>query len=356
MLIKMSSNLRTSYSTSVFTLLAITLAADVTRSGGFEAPDIILMRGEVSDLYTSQNASYVELGNNVATLGEASDKSFSCMRILSEMTSILVTAFASITLANHWKKGSQSDKIEASERHAPTEVAQSEGGEQMPEILSSPGPSQAELEWVNKARAGTIRLTDDVFSAAMQWWLEQPLSHSLDFLAPKDQQLLKPVSELLQVGRQQEACTLLEQVGTLDRMERELQRTKTSIPPDIGGTSPLQRAPADPATEAGRLRRAIESYHVSPQRSDNSAARQIGRKAEESCRVVPIRPDSTALGVPPRGSASIVKIRRQVLSARTARRQANLQYASMGEFDLPQSSYHDNSDLFSDKCGCGLGA
>merc|ERR1719482_260900 len=100
---------------------------------------------------------------------------------------------------------------------------------------------------------------------------------------------------LLLGGREEEAYQLMEQIGCLDRMDRELRKsitTKTIAAEEVA--SPLSRKTMDLATSAAVLRNAIESRSVmrttkdisaqieSPKASQKLATRRSPRHAKKS--------------------------------------------------------------------------
>jgi hypothetical protein len=164
----------------------------------------------------------------------------------------MLTFAVCIALAERLRKERQAVKTDA---HLDTSSMQDETTEE-PKLEVS----QSELDWITSARVGEIRLTDDVLCTAMQWWLDGPAFTMLDHLALGDQRLLRPVEKLLQEGRQKEAHELMEQIGRLDKMERELQhqrRTKRATPAIIG--TPLGRSSPTLGVAATRMRSAIET-------------------------------------------------------------------------------------------------
>jgi len=127
-------------------------------------------------------------------------------------------------------------------------------------------PSQAELDFVHRARTGVIRLSDEIFSTTMQWFLQQPLQETelQDSLNPETRQLLRPVTELLKQGEEGKAHQLMEQIGRLDRIERDLRERQRIArqqddQPVRSTQNPLSRA-LPPRRLASSLRNAIERY------------------------------------------------------------------------------------------------
>jgi hypothetical protein len=146
------------------------------------------------------------------------------------------------------------------------EPSPSEGQDEENSLQHNAGealPTQAEFDWITSARSGELNLTEDVFCAAVQWWLEQQHDDRFDWLSPGDQRLMTPISSSLRQSDMAKARVLLEKVGQLDKMERDLQRFGT--PPDCAtpAASPLSRAPLSTTISVDQLRKAIES-HVIP--------------------------------------------------------------------------------------------
>jgi hypothetical protein len=136
------------------------------------------------------------------------------------------------------------------------------------------GPTQDELDWVSSARSGEIRLTEDVYKAAQQWWLQQPLADILDRIAPEDQKLLKPVIDLSSNGHDKEASHLMEQIGRLDRLDRGLRRSSARPAASSPPSSPLSRSILDTGERAALMRKAIES-HATPVATGPCAAHKV---------------------------------------------------------------------------------
>jgi len=243
-----------------FMLLALILLAGT--SGGLAATDEFLMEVKVNHTYTLHD-DVARLAPWQVETSEFCDCDY--RRALFEMAGVMVTAFVSVTMGNAWKKRSlPRSKFPRAALSAHDGAMVSQDARSLPkESSAQQEPSQAELDWVSAARAGALKLTDDVFSAAMQWLLEHPLSNTLDSMGSKDKQLMRPVSELLQRGRQQEAISLLEQIGRLDKLERDLQRGRAKTASTSGTSSPLRRSSPDLSTSARRLRKSVESYRVS---------------------------------------------------------------------------------------------
>jgi hypothetical protein len=131
-------------------------------------------------------------------------------------------------------------------------------------------PHQAEFDWVSAARNGEAILTEDVYRAAIQWWLEHQHQERLDWLSPQDQRLLRPVvSSSSDCGDVDKAYLLLEKIGLLDRMERDLQRFGAQPSSCTSSMTPLARTPLSPTAAAAQLRMAIEA-HVPPMREASS--------------------------------------------------------------------------------------
>lgn len=127
--------------------------------------------------------------------------------------------------------------------------------------LEDPLPTQAEFDWVSSARSGQTKLTDEVYRAAVQWWLQQQHCDRFEWLSSEDQRLMKPVATSLQHGDVAKAHLLVEKLGQLDKVERDIQRGGTQAPGcATRETSPLSRASSSPTEAAARLRKAIESY------------------------------------------------------------------------------------------------
>jgi hypothetical protein len=124
-------------------------------------------------------------------------------------------------------------------------------------------PTEAEFDWITSARSGETTLTEEVFRAAIQWWLEQQHNDRFDWLSPEDQRLMKPILSFLHQADMAKAQVLLEKVGQLDKMERDLQRFGTPLDCTTPATSPLSRAPLSTTISVDQLRKAIES-HVTP--------------------------------------------------------------------------------------------
>lgn len=136
------------------------------------------------------------------------------------------------------------------------------------ENLEEPLPTQAEFHWISSARSGEIKLTEDVYRAAVQWWLEQQHHDRFDWLSTEDQRLMKPIASSLHHGDVAKARVLLEKVGQLDKMER-LSGTQ-AVGCAIPTTVPLSRMPLSPAATAGQLRKAIESQMLPTGQVSNS--------------------------------------------------------------------------------------
>lgn len=122
-------------------------------------------------------------------------------------------------------------------------------------------PTQDELDWISSARSGKRRLTEDVYKAAMQWWLQQPLAALILRITPQDQKLLKPVLDLSQRGQDKKASLLMEQIGRLDKLDREVRRSSCKHLVDSAASlSPLSRSPMNTASKTALMRKGIESY------------------------------------------------------------------------------------------------
>jgi hypothetical protein len=181
-------------------------------------------------------------------------------RTMGELLGVLLTTVAFITSESAWRKRGTITKADTSSAGAQDAQKQSQKvDEQEQEADIVAGPSQAEMDWVTAARSGKVRLTEDVYKAAMQWWLDQPLADVVDKTSPEDQRILKPVIELMRRGQDEKASMLIEQVGRLDRMERDLQRSRSKVLSNSSSVSPLSRRPSSPGISAGVLRNAIES-------------------------------------------------------------------------------------------------
>jgi hypothetical protein len=178
---------------------------------------------------------------------------------------IAVTLFTIIFLTGEvsWRKRSTICKVEDASTGSDVDEADSDAEE-----TRVFGATQAELDWIAAARSGSTRLTEDVYRAAMQWLINLPLADIVDRVSPEDRRLLKPVIELLRRGDEEKAFVVMEQVGSLDRMERLLQRSRAEVPhDDVSGESPLSRSlrsHRDPGKSAACLRQAIEHYVMPP--------------------------------------------------------------------------------------------
>jgi hypothetical protein len=127
--------------------------------------------------------------------------------------------------------------------------------------FDEPLPTQAEFDWVSSARSGEIKLTEDVYRAAVQWWFEQQRQDRFEWLSPEDQRLMSPIDASLHQGDVAKAHVLLEKVGQLDKMERDLQRSVAhTVGEAVPATTPLSRGPLSPTSATGQLRKAIESH------------------------------------------------------------------------------------------------
>lgn len=273
-------------------LAIIVMLAGVIRSGCLEAAGHkILILGKVNRSEPLQDVSFMALSGSVAglsrdneattesSMNETSGESGGWSRwigALSELAGMLITTAVSITLASFWKNKHSVSKqgmefgvvLENGAHHG------AEDAQKTPETVLESQASQAELDWVDSARNGMLRLTDDVYCAAIQWWLEQPLTSIVDRIGPKDQALMKPVADLMELGRDKEANNLLEQIGRLDRMEREHQKISRTSSQPVRPSSPLQRSSPDMKTSTAQLRKSVASYRVAP-KANNSGARDF---------------------------------------------------------------------------------
>jgi hypothetical protein len=277
-------------SSSLASIVAVTVfLSELPRYGGIKAVDSpMLMRMEVGDamllkdkpLWHSCEEAWVGAPCN-ATDAVGDERSadvksnFQLSRFMGEFLGMILATVALISSEKTWRKRGANEKLltfagglfafhpsseEETEKNDKEEMQQPEQEQAPP----TQGPTQDELDWISSARSGKIRLTEDVYKAALQWWLQQPLADIFDRIAPEDQKLLKPVIDLSSSGHDEEAARLMEQVGRLDRLERGMRRSSAKpaaacTPP----SSPLSRSSLDTGERAALMRKAIES-HATP--------------------------------------------------------------------------------------------
>lgn len=300
------------------------LLSFITRSGGFGASGICLTSfGEAhsstfEDMSSSQLSSAIsservpywagtscmsEAGLEGWPESKSEHPQLGCMHTLTEMAGMLCTTAVLITIGNFWKK-SQVKRTSKQD----IQVGVPAQTQEQPQV------TQAELDWISAARSGSLTLTDAVFAAAMEWWFETPCVRVLDRVASADQELLRPVEKLLRNGRDEEACHLVEQIGRLDKIERELRRsrrTQDATNRDVGSPlsrdlSPLSRGLPDLDTSASLLRSAIVRNGM------ESVEKQHDRKGVQELKdsVVGVKPPVAARSlkskVSPRSEAKLV--------------------------------------------------
>jgi hypothetical protein len=237
---------KTDMSTLKVFQLAFLLLAGATRLGSLAASDhTVLILGEVNETSPVEEMAFAKIASLLTEIKEPTTgptqistnalASLGCGKVLSEFIGMLLTTAIAIALANSWKRKHTGFTAESDCTSVPndTELEVQQESEEPPQEL----PSQAELDWVDAARAGAMRLTDEVYCAAVEWWLGFPLASTFKSMGSRDQKLFKPVSELVRQGRTEEGCNLMEQIGRLDRVERELLRPSRSL-----GSQPLQAA------------------------------------------------------------------------------------------------------------------
>jgi hypothetical protein len=198
--------------------------------------------------------------------------SFQLSRFMGEFLGMILATVVLITSESAWRNRGANDKLlpfvgglltcHPSTEDQTEEIVDEEA--QQPEEHQQAQPTQDELDWISSARSGKMRLTEDVYKAALQWWLQQPLADMVDRITPQDQKLLKPVLDLSKRGQDEKAAHLMEQIGRLDKVDREARRSSAkhavaSTPP----SSPISRSTMNTGARAALMRTAIES-HATP--------------------------------------------------------------------------------------------
>mmetsp|Transcript_84293 Transcript_84293/g.131613 ORF Transcript_84293/g.131613 Transcript_84293/m.131613 type:complete len:348 (+) Transcript_84293:97-1140(+) len=253
-------------------LAATVLLAEFPRYSGLQSVDSpMLMRIQFDDavllkdkpLWHSCEQAWIGLPCNATdTSGDKRhvdvNSNFDVSLFVGKLIGLILAAVALITSESAWRKfGAHERQLPFFGLHRCSPSTKEEA-----EIINEEQPAQEELDWISSARIGKIKLTEDVYKAAVQWWLQQPLLTIVDRILPQDQKLLKPVLELSQRGAVKKASSLMVQIGRLDRLDREVRHSscKHIDESNFFVSSPLSRSAMDAGSSATLMRKAIELH------------------------------------------------------------------------------------------------